>query len=33
MMAPDKNGEDFLPGIEFQANHGYSSFFSQGGMH
>ncbi len=25
MMASDKKGESFLPGIEFQANHGYSS--------
>jgi hypothetical protein len=33
MMTPDKKGEGFLPGIEFQANHGYSSLFSQRGTH
>jgi len=33
MMTSDKKGEGFLPGIEFQANHGYSSLFSQRGTH
>jgi hypothetical protein len=33
MMTSEKKGEGFLPGIEFQANHGYSFLFSQRGEH